>query len=264
MRPVDALDAPTARALRGLLFDLDDTLLSHGVLSRDAYGALWDLKDAGLGLVAVTGRPSGWGEVIARQWPIDAAITENGAIAIVREGPGVTVLDPVDEAARASRRERLARLVEEARAKVPEARLTDDVRARRSDVTWDVGERHRLADDRAALLERTIRAAGATTTRSSVHVHATFDADDKASGAVRVLGALRGEDASRARARWAFVGDSGNDRACFAAFDCTFGVANVRARLGALSVTPRWVARGAMGDGFVEIARAILAGRRTA
>ena len=61
--------------------------------------------------------------------------------------------------------------------------------------------------------------------------------------------------------RYAFVGDSGNDAACFAAFRTTFGVANVRASLGRLSVTPRYVASRAMGEGFAEIAAAILAHR---
>ena len=54
MKPLASLSREEARALRGLLFDLDDTLLSHGVLTRAAYDALWDLKDAGLRLVAVT------------------------------------------------------------------------------------------------------------------------------------------------------------------------------------------------------------------
>jgi hydroxymethylpyrimidine pyrophosphatase-like HAD family hydrolase len=61
MRPLTSLDAARARALEGLLFDLDDTVLSHGLLTREAFGAIYDLHDAGLRLVAVTGRPSGWG-----------------------------------------------------------------------------------------------------------------------------------------------------------------------------------------------------------
>ena len=67
MRDLSELTVDEARSLRGLLFDLDDTFLSHGLLTREAYGALWKLADAKLRLVAVTGRPSGWGEVVARQ-----------------------------------------------------------------------------------------------------------------------------------------------------------------------------------------------------
>src|SRR6202042_2990715 len=66
--------------IEGLLFDLDDTFLTHGVLTREAYESLWDLHDAKMKLIVVTGRPSSWGALAAMQWPIDAATTENGAI----------------------------------------------------------------------------------------------------------------------------------------------------------------------------------------
>src|SRR4051812_7682632 len=152
MRSLAELGKDEARSLHGLLFDLDDTVLSHGLLHRAAYDAIWDLKDAGLVLVAVTGRPSGWGEVIARQWPIDGAVTENGAVHVVRDGKGVQVIFDGDERAVASRRARLDALVEEVRERVPEARLSDDVHARRSDVTWDIGERETLAPERIAAI----------------------------------------------------------------------------------------------------------------
>jgi hypothetical protein len=261
MRPLSSLDPTAARALRGLLFDLDDTLLTHGRLTRDAYAALWELHDARFTLVAVTGRPSGWGEVLVRQWPIDGAVTENGAVHVVSDGPGIAVRERCDEAERRARRIRLAELVERVREVVPEARLADDVAARRSDVTWDIGERVRLPDDRTARIVREIAAAGARTTRSSVHLHATFDEDDKASGAVDFLGRTFGVDAGTAVARYAFIGDSANDAACFSAFRTTFGVANVAAYVRRLSVPPRYVAPRAMGEGFVDVARALLAGR---
>jgi HAD superfamily hydrolase (TIGR01484 family) len=261
MKPLEALDRDHARALRGVLFDLDDTLLSHGSLTREAYDALWDLKGAGLMLVAVTGRPAGWGEVIARQWPIDAAVTENGAIVICREKQAIRRQDTCDESERQRRRVRLAHVVELARAAVPEVRLADDVGARTSDITWDIGETVHLPEDRIAILMGVIRDAGARTTRSSVHVHASFDTHDKASGAVAWLVRARGEDPASALSRFAYVGDSGNDRACFAAFHTTFGVANVRGSVDKLSVLPRYVAPSDMGKGFAEVARALLAAR---
>lgn len=257
MRPVETF--ADGALLHGLLFDLDDTLLTHGTLTKEAYDALWALHDAKLGLIAVTGRPSGWGEVLARQWPILGAVTENGAIFVGKDG----VHDPVDEAERRSRRSRLASIALRAKEIVPEARLADDVGARRADITWDIGERMRLAPDRVQAIKAVIEEAGARTFASSVHLHATFDPEDKASGAVRAIRELAGDDAGMALSRWAFVGDSGNDRACFAAFKNTFGVANVRAHVGSLSVPPRWVAAKPMGQGFAEISRAILAARRS-
>jgi HAD superfamily hydrolase (TIGR01484 family) len=261
VKPLADLDPVTAHGLRGLLFDLDDTLLTHGTLTRDAYGALWDLHDAGLRLVIVTGRPSGWGEVLVRQWPVDGAVTENGAVHVVREGRGVAIRERCSPEERTSRRARLAALASRVRDLVPKAALADDVGARRSDLTWDIGERARLPDDRVARVAAEIARAGARSTRSSVHLHATFDEDDKASGAVDFLARSFGEDSGAARVRYAFAGDSGNDAACFAAFRTTFAVANVAPYLGRMPVGPAYVAKGEMGAGFAEIAAAVLGGR---
>ena len=261
MRPLSSLDPAIARGMRGLLFDLDDTFLTHGVLTRVAYEALWDLHDAKVRLVAVTGRPSGWGEVLVRQWPIDGAVTENGAVHIVRAGRGIARREACSEGERRSRRIRLAQLIETVRGVVPEARLADDVDARRSDVTWDIGERVSLPADRVAAITREVTAAGARSTQSSVHVHATFDVDDKASGAVSFLCQSFDEDAGAALGAYAFVGDSGNDAACFSAFRTTIGVANVAAYVRTLSVPPRFITSSPMGEGFAEVAAALLATR---
>ena len=250
-----------ARGLVGLLFDLDDTVLSHGVLTREAYEAIWSLHDAGLGLVAVTGRPSGWGEVIARQWPIDGAVTENGAVHVVREGKGVALQFDGEAHEVAARRARLDRLVETVAKAMPRVKLADDVHARRSDVAWDIGERERLEPSAVEELAALVVAGGARTTRSSVHLHASFERDDKASGAIRFVRNRFGDDAGAALHRWAFVGDSGNDAACFAAFKTTFGVENVRAYARTISVPPRWIAPSKRGAGFAEIAKAIVSSR---
>jgi HAD superfamily hydrolase (TIGR01484 family) len=258
VRLLEALTAEDASHIDGLLFDLDDTFLTHGTLSRHAYEALWTLHDARIGLVVVTGRPASWGQVLALQWPVDAVVTENGAIAFIRHGGRVTRLDPCPAEERERRRADLCSLVELVRGRAPDFKLTDDAGGRISDVTWDVGEHEHVARERIELVRGIIAERGARTSVSSVHLHATLDPDDKATGAVRLLVTRFGLDATTATHRWAFVGDSGNDRACFAAFETTFGVANVRSALGSVAVPPRFVAKASMGDGFVEIAQALL------
>jgi HAD superfamily hydrolase (TIGR01484 family) len=258
VKPTSDLAADEARRLEGILFDLDDTVLTRGVLTRRAYDALWQLHEAGLALVAVTGRSCNWGSLLARQWPIVGCVTENGALHVVRDGAGVAVRDLCDQAERRSRRARLSKVIERVSQAVAEARLADDNDGRRSDVTWDIGERLRLSPEHVQRVEAEIEAAGARFTKSSVHLHATFDADDKASGALRFCSRELGCDPSRALALYAFVGDSANDAACFGAFRTTFGVANVRASLPGLTVPPRYVSARPMGEGFAEIADEIL------
>lgn len=248
--------------LEGLFFDLDDTVLTHGVLTREAYGAIWDLHESGLKLVAVTGRPSGWAEVLVRQWPIDGAVSENGAVFVVRDGAGVRLIERGTAAEISERRARLAALGDIVARAFPALALADDVRGRLSDLAWDIGERVKVPEAEIAALAALVIAEGFRSTRSTVHLHATLAVDDKASGAVRFARERFGADPGRTVVTWGFAGDSPNDAPCFSAFRTTFGVANVRRFASKLAVPPRYVADGERGAGFVEIARAILAARR--
>ncbi|WP_437834008.1 HAD hydrolase family protein [Sorangium sp. So ce1153] len=255
-----------------MIFDLDDTVLDHGALTEAAYGALFRLRETGLALIACTGRPAGWGEVIQRQWPIDATIAENGAVALVREqaepladprggvAPSagrIVALDGLDRGARQARRAELTALADDVVRRFPAAALADDNDQRVTDVTIDIGEHRRVPPEDVQRMRAELRERGVRTLLSSVHLHLTRDPSDKATGVVRLLSARFGEDPTRARYRYAFVGDSGNDGVAFAAFALTFGVANVRAHLGKLSVPPQFVASLPMGRGFAEIAHRI-------
>ena len=90
MTPVRAAALATlpdteARAVRGVLTDIDDTLTAEGAIVPEALAALAELRAAGLPVIAVTGRPKGWSEPFARDWPIDAIVAENGAVALFRD-----------------------------------------------------------------------------------------------------------------------------------------------------------------------------------
>ena len=262
MLPLARLTADEARRLRGVIFDLDDTLLDHGALGEAAYSALFRLRASGLRLIACTGRPAGWGEVIQRQWPLDATVVENGAVALVSDEAGsrrVVAWDPLDPAARRARRLGLLDLAAELVARFPEAALADDNDARRTDVTIDVGEHRRVPPEAIAAMQRLAAGRGVRSVVSSVHLHLTLEPEDKASGTIRLLARRFGEDATAARSRYAFIGDSGNDAAPFAAFTLTFGVANVRAAAMRLSVPPRFVTDEPMGQGFAALAARLIA-----
>jgi HAD superfamily hydrolase (TIGR01484 family) len=264
---LDAMGADEASSLSGLVFDLDDTLLDHGELSEAAYASLFRLREAGLLLVACTGRPAGWAEVILRQWPIDAAIAENGAVARFKEpstkgAPRLRMIFPGDREAAGARRDELYALAEELCRRFPDAALADDNAARFTDVALDIGEHRRVAAEQVLAMRAEAERRGVHTLASSVHLHLSFDAADKATGTRRLLTTCFGEDPARARVAYAFVGDSGNDAAAFAAFATTIGVANVRAYLSRLPVPPRYVTQAAMGQGFAELARHLVHLRR--
>src|SRR3954451_18745459 len=126
MKPASQFAAAAARRLAGVLFDLDDTLLDRGGLSVAALTSLYRLAEAGLILVGVTGRPAGWGQVLARQWPVSGMVTENGIIALVQRGHRVELLDRASADQRAARRAQLGELVRELRSRFAELEPSDD------------------------------------------------------------------------------------------------------------------------------------------
>jgi HAD superfamily hydrolase (TIGR01484 family) len=256
MLPIARLAREEARKLDGLLFDLDDTLLDHGEPLPESYRALCRLAEHGFRLLAVTGRPAGWGDVLARQWPVAAFVTENGAITFYRQGRSLRRFDPVSDGERERRRRMIAGIVSDMQERFPELTPASDNELRRTDFTFDIGEEKKVD---AAVVERAkdfLRERGARHFASSVHLHVTLDGDDKASGAVRALHALFGIDSTLARSRYAFIGDSENDAACFAAFRVTIGVKNFAGRP---TLVPRFITEKERGQGFAEAAEHLIA-----
>ncbi len=256
MLPITALTNEARRRLRGLLFDLDDTFLDHAELTEAAYSSLFRLREAGFEAYAVTGRPAGWAAVVVRQWPIDGAVAENGAIAYKMDGRALHTLDTVPEAERALRREKLGAVVSQVQSAFPEFVPADDVPLRVTDFTFDIGEQHHVPRERVQEVRVFAEARGAFTLASSVHLHLSFDREDKASGIVRLIRTLRGLDPSVILSRYAFIGDSENDAACFAAFRHSIGVANLSGRP---SLTPRYRTKSERGAGFVQAVNALIA-----
>jgi HAD superfamily hydrolase (TIGR01484 family) len=254
MKLVHTLSPAEASRLRGLLFDLDDTFLDHGRLTLPAYEALVRLAQAGLRLGVVTGRPAGFGQVLVRQWPIDFAVTENGSVAFVKEQGRARLSDRHGPEERRRQRAALGELAGEIGRRFELWPSEDDI-WRLGDLSLDIGEFVRPARRQVDDAERFARARGVHTVRSSIHLHLSYSGEDKASGAVRVLHEAFGEDPSASLARYAFIGDSENDAACFAAFHTSIGVANLS---GHPTIMPRFVTTGGRAEGFREAADVLL------
>src|SRR6476660_8198038 len=77
--PIEECPQKTLKAVKAVLTDIDDTLSLHGRIPAEAYASLEALREAGLVVVPITGRPAGWCDHIARMWPVDGVVGENGA-----------------------------------------------------------------------------------------------------------------------------------------------------------------------------------------
>ncbi len=250
MQALELLPSEDAERIRIVAFDLDDTLLTRGRLTREAYDALSSLHDRGVKLVGCTGRPAGWAEVLAPMWPVDLFVSENGGVCHKKDASGKLRTLWGSNEGRAS----LLQEVSAVMAKVPNAEFADDNVLRWTDTSTDVGEHHKLAPAEIEALVRAASARGLHTIVSSVHLHCRWGAVDKGTGTLRALEEAWGISREDAIHVAAFIGDSGNDAPAFETFVHTFAVSNVRDHLDKLRTLPRWVALEPMGKGFAAIA----------
>lgn len=79
IRPLKEFPAEARRRVAVVLTDVDATLTHEGRVPAAAYAALERLRQAGLKVAPVTGRSAGWCDHIARMWPVDGVVGENGA-----------------------------------------------------------------------------------------------------------------------------------------------------------------------------------------
>ncbi|MFZ5791721.1 MAG: HAD-IIB family hydrolase [Pseudomonadota bacterium] len=264
MQPLAAFPLHERRRIRGVLTDIDDTLTTEGKLTAEAYGALARLKAAGFLVVPITGRPAGWCDHIARMWPVDAVVGENGAFYFhydeTRRKLEKRFLD--DAATRAEKRQRLAGLAERILAAVPGAALASDQLYRESDLAIDFCED--VAPLPPAEVDRIValfEEAGCTAKISSIHVNGWYGDYDKLGMTRRLMREVFGIDLESQREAFVFAGDSPNDQPMFAFFPHAVGVANVADFAQRLATKPRYVTRARAGAGFAELAEALIAAR---
>jgi HAD superfamily hydrolase (TIGR01484 family) len=245
--------------LRGVLTDIDDTLTRDGAIEPVALQALQRLADAGLPVIAITGRPMGWSVPFARAWPVAAIVAENGAVALIRDGEALRTEYAQDEHTRSRNAERLREVSARLLAEVPGASLARDSAGRVTDIAIDHSEFAQLDAQRIGRVVALMREAGMTATVSSIHVNGWFGTHGKWSGAQWIVQRLSGD--ALCADDWVYVGDSTNDQEMFARVPCSVGVANLRRFAAELHTWPAFITRGERGAGFAEVAQALLASR---
>ena len=259
MKPLSALEP---RGVAALLFDIDDTLTTEGRLTAQAYASLERLSAAGLRVVPVTGRPAGWCDHIARMWPVDAVVGENGAFYFAYAGGRLVKRYHDDAGTRARNRARLLEIGTSILRKVPGAALAADQPYRETDLAIDYREDvAALPIDAAQRIAALMAQAGLTAKVSSIHVNGWFGSYDKLAMSRCLFSELFNLDLAAANSEVVYAGDSPNDAPMFAYFGKSVGVANVRQFEALLAEKPKYVTRAAAGAGFAELAEHLLRGR---
>jgi HAD superfamily hydrolase (TIGR01484 family) len=268
LRPVSRIPASVCASLKILFCDIDDTITAGGLLTAESFGALWQLHDAGIEVVPVTGRPAGWCDHIARMWPVAAVIGENGAFyySYDRRSRKMRRVSLIPEQERREGREKLESVRERVLREVPASRIAADQPFRLTDLAIDFCEDvvpplSREEIDRICAI---IEEEGATYKISSIHINCWYGSFDKVSGVSRFL-ADRGRDLGSEQVQdgIAFIGDSPNDEPLFAAVRHSIAVANISTFLVRLSHVPAYITEKESAEGFSEAVQTILKKRES-
>jgi HAD superfamily hydrolase (TIGR01484 family) len=264
LSPLTAFARPDLKAVKAVLTDIDDTLTLHGRLPASAYRAMEDLHGAGLIVVPITGRPAGWCDHIARMWPVDGIVGENGAFYFRYDGMARNMLRVFGQSAeeRRANAKRLEMLGRRILGEFPGTAIASDQAYREIDIAIDFCEDvPPLSLATAEKIRQAFEAEGATAKVSSIHVNAWFGRHDKLTMTRRMFKDCFGIDTDSERRLIVYAGDSPNDAPMFAFFPNAVGVANVVPYKAIMSHLPRYVTRAEGGDGFAELAQALLEAR---
>jgi len=214
-----------------------------------------------LHVVPITGRPAGWCDHIARMWPVDGVVGENGAFYFWYDERKKRIkrryIDPAP--VREEKRRRLTLVKEEILDTVPGAAVAGDQLYREADLAID------FCEDVAPLpwheVERIcdiFTRHGATCKVSSIHVNGWFGDYTKLGMTQRLAQELWGLTLDDCRDRFVFCGDSPNDEPMFEYFPYAAGVRNLLNFADRMTHLPAYIATKEGGAGFAEIVRTIL------
>jgi HAD superfamily hydrolase (TIGR01484 family) len=259
--PLARAAVPEWTTVRGVMTDIDDTLTRDGAIEPAALQALQALDAAGLPVIAITGRPLGWSVPFAQTWPVRAIVAENGAVALLRQGGQVLTEFAQDEPTRHHNAARLQAVATQVLREVPGAVLAQDSAGRVTDIAIDHSEFTTLPPAQIAHAVALMQAAGMNATVSSIHINGWFGSHTKWTAAQWMLQRLFGRALTPEVAQWVYVGDSTNDQLMFEHFPLSVGVANLRRFADQLRVWPTYITPSERGQGFAEVAQAVLAAR---
>lgn len=264
LAPLASCPPSELRAVKAILTDIDDTLTLHGRLPAIAYQALEDLRKAGLIVIPITGRPAGWCDHIARMWPVDGIVGENGAFYFRYDDKARKMQRVYGQPAEERRMNsgKLEKLGARVLADFPGTAIASDQAYREIDVAIDFCEDvPALPLATAERIRQAFEAEGAVAKVSSIHVNAWFGRHDKLTMTRRMLKECFDIDTDSERRHIVYAGDSPNDAPMFAFFPNSVGVANVMPYKAIMAHLPRYVTKGEGGEGFAELAKALLEAR---
>jgi len=253
MLPLSRMPVEVVRQVTTLLFDLDGTFVTENNLEAESYRSLERVRENGIKTIAVTGRPAGWCDLMARWWPVDSVVGENGALAYSKKRGKIERLSFHSPVEMGSYQKRLDSLFADLLTKFPGIKLAADQPFRQWDIAVDMAEESEISLQTAIEIAAYCKERGAQASISNIHVNIWFGDYNKQEMSLRVLESL-GQDASTAM----YIGDSPNDSPMFGYFPLSVGVRSVLKYKDIIDNHPVYVTDGDGSQGFVELVNYII------
>ena len=137
--------------------------------------------------------------------------------------------------------------------------LASDQAYREADIAIDFCEDVvSLSAGEAQRIKQLMEAAGLNAKISSIHVNGWFGAYDKLSTTKLFMREIFNINLDEHKSEFAFIGDSPNDSPMFSYFPYSVGVANVSDFATGMMQLPAYVTDRRRGEGFIELADALL------
>jgi HAD superfamily hydrolase (TIGR01484 family) len=261
MKPFDQFPDKIKRSIAYVLTDIDDTLTINGRLPADVFVAMERLSEAKIRVIPITGRPAGWCDHIARMWPVDGLVGENGAFYFRYDESQKKMQRRYfkSDDQRIADRSRLEKLKYEILKKIPSCSVSADQAFREADLAIDYCEDiKRLSPEDIRAIVSCFEKAGAQAKVSSIHVNGWFGDYDKLTMTGILFEEVFGYRLEDVSEKVIYVGDSPNDEPMFSYFRHSVGVANVMQFEGQIERYPAWVTKREGGYGFAEMVDALL------
>ena len=248
MKSLYTMPKQSAKKIKALLFDLDGTFVSDDKLVSKAYESLEQLRNLGVRTIAVTGRPAGWCDLMARWWPIDAVVGENGAFfyrkinnKIIRE-----TYHPLNSYF--DYQKKLKSLFNKLLKKYNNLKLASDQPFRHWDLAIDISEEASIPMEVAIDIVDICHKNGARAAISNIHVNIWFGDYNKETMSLKVL-----DNLDIIQSSCIYIGDSPNDSPMFGCFPLSVGVKSVENYKDIMDNLPEYITHEDGNIGFIEL-----------
>jgi len=253
MKPLSEFPRSKLEKAKILLFDLDGTFVNSDCLQASTYNSLEEVVRKGMKTVVVTGRPAGWCDLMARWWPVDSVIGENGALSYSML-EGQIQRDVFDSSLSLDESKKLlVSLLEELRSKFGEIYLAADQAFRQWDLALDISEENSMPMSKVKKIYDFCINKGANAAISNIHLNIWYGSYTKLDMAIRIL------------KKWEidideciYIGDSPNDEPMFKEFPLSVGVKSVEKYAELMTYYPKYITDKDANQGFEELVDFIL------